>query len=67
MADVVIHNYVEPDLKNLPKNENADCSKCMFAEKHHSQSEPNEDCVEYLCKAALYDIKTLACYVPKEN
>ena len=67
MADVVIHNYVEPDLKNLQKNENADCSKCMFSEKQYSQSEPNEDCVEYLCKAALYDIETLACFVPKSN
>ena len=67
MPSVVIHNYVEPDLKNLPKNENADCSKCIFAEKQYSQSEPNEDCAEYLCKAALYDINTLACYVPKEN
>ena len=67
MAYVVIHNYVEPDLKNLSKNENADCSKCMFAEKQYSQFEPNEDCVEYLCKAALYDIETLACFVPKSN
>ena len=62
MSDVIVHKYVEPDLKNLKANKNADCSKCMMSEKT-----PLLDGDEgYLCKAALYDIKTLSCFVPKE-
>jgi hypothetical protein len=63
MAEVIVHKYVEPDLKKLKKNENADCTTCMMCEKTRVMDEENG----YLCKAALYDIKTLACYVPKEN
>lgn len=63
MAEVIVHSYVEPNLKKLKKNENADCTNCILSEKT-----PLLDGGEgYLCKAALYDIKTLACYVPKEN
>ena len=63
MAEVIVHKYVEPNLKKLKKNESADCTNCILAEKT-----PLLDGGEgYLCKAALYDIKTLACYVPKEN
>ena len=63
MAEVIVHKYVEPKLKKLKKNENADCTNCVLSEKT-----PLLDGGEgYICKAALYDIKTLACYVPKEN
>lgn len=63
MAEVIVHKYVEPNLKKLKKNENADCTSCILAEK----TPLLEGGEGYLCKAALYDIKTLACYVPKEN
>lgn len=60
MAYVIVHQYVEANLKRLKRNKNADCSKCMMAEKT-----PLLDGGEgYLCKAALYDVKTLACFVP---
>ena len=63
MAEVIVHKYVEPNLKKLKKNGNADCTNCVLSEKT-----PLLDGGEgYICKAALYDIKTLACYVPKEN
>jgi hypothetical protein len=63
MNYVIVHAYVEPDLKNLEANKNADCSNCMMSEKTLLL-----DGMEgYLCKAALYDIETLACFVPKES
>lgn len=63
MSYVIVHRYAEPNLKKLKVNENADCSKCMMAEKN-----PLLDGDEgYLCKAKLYDIKTLACFIPKED
>ena len=61
MGEVIVHEYVEPNLKNLKKNENADCTNCILSEKT-SLLDGGDG---YLCKAALYDIKTLACYVPK--
>lgn len=62
MSNVIVHRYVEPNLGKLERNENADCCKCMMAKKT-----PLLDGGEgYLCKAALYDIKTLACFVPKD-
>ena len=61
MGEVIVHEYVEPNLKNLKKNENADCANCILSEKTLLL----DGCEGYLCKAALYDIKTLACYVPK--
>lgn len=63
MNSVIIHRYEEPDLKKLTKNEDAVCCNCMMAEK----TRLIEGGDGYLCKAALYDIKTLACYVPKEE
>ena len=62
MSEVIVHRYVEANLKKLKKNKNANCCNCMMAEKT-----PLVDGGEgYLCKAALYDIKTFACFVPKE-
>ena len=63
MNDVIVHAYVEPDLENLETNENADCCNCMMAE----QTRLLDGGEGYLCKAALYDIKTLSCFVPKER
>ena len=63
MAWVIVHNYVDPDLNNLKANKNADCSNCLMAEK----TKFLDGSEGYLCKASLYDIKTLACFVPKEN
>jgi hypothetical protein len=63
MNDVIVHKYVEPDLNNLKTNKNADCCNCLMAEK--TQLLDGDE--GYLCKAKLYDIKTLACFVPKED
>ena len=59
MPYVVIHDFVEKNLKELVKNENADCASCAFSEKIRSIDGVDE----LLCKAALYDSETLACYV----
>lgn len=63
MSDVIVHRYVEPNLKKLKKNKKADCINCMLAEKIPLL----EGGDGYLCNASLYDIKTLACFVPKET
>ncbi len=63
MGEVIVHRYVEPNLKKLEKRENADCCTCMMSEKTRLLDGGEG----YLCKASLYDIKTLACFVPKEN
>ena len=62
MNDVIVHRYEQRNLKKLKKNESADCCNCMMAEK--TRLIDGED--GYLCHASLYDIKTLACFVPKE-
>ena len=59
MGVVVIHEYTEKNLKKLARNEDANCETCAFAEKARTIDGVDE----YLCKAALYDIKTLSCYV----
>lgn len=61
--DVIVHAYVEPNLKELEVNKNADCCNCMMSEKIPLLCGGEG----YLCKAALYDIKTYACFVPKEG
>ena len=60
MNDVIIHNYTEPDLLNLTPNSIADCRNCMLAEK----TQLLDGGEGYLCKASLYNIETLACFVP---
>lgn len=60
MNDIIIHQYSEPDLLNLIPNKNADCCNCMMAEK----TPLLEGGEGYLCKASLYNIKTLSCFVP---
>lgn len=58
--DVIIHAYVEPNLKKLVRNKEFDCTTCGLAKRVKGI-----DCEEvYLCRAALYDLKTLACHVP---
>lgn len=59
----VIHRYEEKSLRNLKKNEDADCTKCSFAEK----TPDIEGGYVWLCHAALYDIETLSCFVPKAS
>jgi hypothetical protein len=56
---VVIHSCEEKNLKKLKRNEEADCQTCALAEKTLLV----DGCEGYMCKAALYDIETLACYV----
>lgn len=55
----VIHKYAKKNLRKLTRNEEAYCTTCALAKKTRSIDE--EDV--YLCKAALYDIETLSCYV----
>ena len=63
MSYVVVHQYDEPNLKRLKRNKNADCGKCMMAVKTPLWEDGGEG---YLCRAALYDVKTLACFVPEQ-
>ena len=58
--EVIIHAYVEPNLKKLVRNKEFDCTTCGLAKKVKGLD--GEDA--YLCRAALYDLKTLACHVP---
>lgn len=57
----VIHSYEKKNLRKLRRNEEADCTKCYFAEK----TPDIEGGCAWLCHAALYDTETLACFVPK--
>lgn len=59
----VIHSYSKKNLRKLSRNEDADCTKCAFSEK----TQDIEGEYVWLCHAALYDIKTLSCFVPKER
>ena len=59
----VIHEYAKKSLRNLKKNEDADCTKCAFAKKVPDI----EGGHTWLCRAALYDIKTLSCFVPRNT
>ena len=59
----VIHIYEEKSLRNMKKNEDADCTKCYFAEK----TPDIEGGYVWLCHAALYDTKTLFCFVPRNT
>ena len=61
MNDVIVHRYEIPNFRKLKKNENADCCNCMMSEKI-KLIDGKEG---YLCHASLYDIKTLACFVPR--
>ena len=61
MSYVIIHEYAEQNLRHLKKCNGADCSNCAMAEKTRVLGGDEG----YLCKAKLYDIKTLACFVPK--
>ena len=63
MAYVVTHSFVEPDFNKLAKNENADCSLCMLSE----MAPTIDGGYELHCKAALYDIETLSCFVHKKH
>ena len=59
----VIHRYENKSLRNLKKNEDADCTKCAFAEK----TPDIEGGYAWICNAALYDIETLSCFVPRNT
>ena len=62
MNKVIVHKYAEPNLKKLATNKDANCRNCLIVEKIRLMDGDEG----YLCKAALYDIKTLACFTPKE-
>lgn len=59
----IIHKHSVKNVRKLTRNEEADCTTCDFAEKIRTVDGVDE----YVCKAALYDIKTLPCYVRREN
>lgn len=59
----VIHSYEKKNLKKLRRNNEADCTKCAFAEK----TPDIEGGYVWMCHAALYDIKTLSCFVPRNT
>lgn len=59
----IIHKYDIKNMRKLTRNKEADCTTCKFAEK----SRTVDGIDEYICEAALYDIKTLSCYVKREN
>lgn len=61
MNNKVNHRYPKKNLKNLRRADEADCTKCAFAEK--SATEANT----WYCNAALYDIETLSCFVPRKD
>ena len=63
MSEVIVHRFVEQKVKNLKRNEYADCTKCALSER--TKLMDGEEGL--LCHAALYDIKTLACFIPKNN
>lgn len=65
----ITHRFVKQNPKNLKRNELADCKNCMYAEKVNDLAVPGEEADPdiYLCHAALYDIATLSCFVPKET
>ena len=55
---VVVHQYVEPR-----KQKDADCVTCRFSEI--SRDPDGEEIL--VCSERMYDIKTLKCYLPKEE
>ena len=63
MGHVIVHKYVEQDCSNLKRNFCAECENCQMAEKTLMLGREEG----YLCKAALYDTETLACFIPKEG
>lgn len=63
MNDVIVHKYPEQKLRKLKRKESADCCNCLLAEKK-KLIDGNEG---YVCNASLYDIKTLACFIPKRS
>lgn len=65
MSAVIVHKYVDPELKGLKKCEEADCAKCMMSEPTRLLCD--NDAEAYLCKARLYDTCSLACFVPRES
>lgn len=56
----VFHYAPVKQLRNLQVNEDADCGSCALANRVIVAGD--EDMI--LCRAALYDARTLACYVP---
>lgn len=63
MSHVIVHKYAELDCSHLKRNLQADCENCQLSEKTNALAGGEE----YLCKAALYDVETLACFIPRER
>lgn len=57
------HEYAKKNLKKLNRNEDADCKNCEFA----SVVKDADGETIILCRAALYDIDTLSCFVEKHE
>ncbi len=55
----VYHIFPKKEIRNNEINKEADCTKCIYANKKEEHI--------YECYAEAYDIKTLSCFVPKEN
>ena len=63
MSHVIVHSYEPPNFSKIGKKAprpDERCEYCMLAEK--TRLVDGED--GYLCKARLYDAKTLMCFVP---
>ena len=61
MGCVVIHKFVEQDVRDLQPNEHADCELCAMSRR--TKGLDYDDFL--LCEAALYDTETLACFIPR--
>ena len=63
MGYVIVHKYEEQDFSNLEKKQFADCAKCLMSEETNLL----EGGKGLLCNAALYDVETLACFIPRSR
>lgn len=59
----IIHGYTSKNIHHLEKNYAANCETCALSESTNTL----EGDKAVLCKASLWDEKTLACYIPKQN
>ena len=53
----IYHNYPKQKTKKNKINKDADCTKCIYANKKEEHI--------YECNAENYDTKNLSCYTPR--